>query len=87
MSDAWSEYYTPEEIKRIQEIELQSLDVLKSVCEKLRIRFFMYGGSLIGTVKYSGFVPWDDDLDIAMLREDYERFIKQNTGRINTIGL
>ena len=77
MSDAWSEYYTPEEIKRIQEIELQSLDVLKSVCEKLRIRFFMYGGSLIGTVKYSGFVPWDDDLDIAMLREDYERFIKE----------
>lgn len=77
MSDAWSEYYTPEEIKRIQEIELQSLDVLMGVCEKLQIRFFMYGGSLLGSVKYKGFVPWDDDLDVAMLRDDYERFIKE----------
>lgn len=77
MSDAWNEYYTPEEIKRIQEIELQSLDVLREVCEKLHIRFFMYGGSLLGAVKYKGFIPWDDDLDLAMLRDDYERFITE----------
>lgn len=77
MSDAWSEYYTNEEIKRIQKIELQSLDVLSEVCEKLQIRFFMYGGSLLGTIKYKGFIPWDDDLDIAMLRNDYEKFIEE----------
>jgi len=77
MADAWNVYYTDEEIKEIQRIELCSLDVLESVCEKLKIRFFMYGGSLLGTVKYQGFVPWDDDLDIAMLREDYEKFIQE----------
>lgn len=77
MSDAWNDYYTSEEIKKIQAIELHSLDVLKTVCDKLNIRFFMYGGSLLGAVKYHGFVPWDDDLDIAMLRSDYEKFIRE----------
>lgn len=77
MADAWNGYYTSEDIKKIQAIELRSLDVLKEVCEKLRIRFFMYGGSLLGTIKYKGFVPWDDDLDIAMLRDDYEVFIQE----------
>ncbi len=77
MPDAWNEYYTKEELKRIQEIELRSLDVLTEVCSKLDIRFFVYGGSLLGAIKYQGFVPWDDDLDIAMLRSDYEKFIKE----------
>ena len=76
MPEAWQDYYTDEEIKKIQAIELRSLDVLTEVCDKLGIRFFMYGGSLLGTVKYQGFIPWDDDLDIAMLRGDYEKFIK-----------
>ena len=76
MSEAWNEYYTDEEIKRIQAIELCSLDVLQEICDKLNIRFFVYGGSLLGAIKYQGFVPWDDDLDIAMLRSDYEKFIK-----------
>ena len=79
MADAWNEYYSDEDIKRIQEIELESLDVLEEVCKKLNIRFFMYGGSLLGTIKYQGFVPWDDDLDVAMLRCDYEKFIREGS--------
>lgn len=77
MAEAWNDYYTDYEIMRIQAIELQSLDVLEEVCKKLGIRFFLYGGSLLGAVKYQGFVPWDDDLDIAMLRPDYEKLIKE----------
>lgn len=77
MPEAWHDFYTVDEIKKIQAIELRSLDVLMEVCDKLGIRFFMYGGSLLGVVKYKGFIPWDDDLDIAMLRVDYEKFIKE----------
>lgn len=84
MPEAWQDYYTDEEIKKIQAIELRSLDVLKEVCDKLGICFLMYGGSLLGTVKYRGFIPWDDDLDIAMLREDYEKFIKNAPKLLST---
>lgn len=77
MADAWNDYYSEDDIQKIQRIELQSLDVLEGICKELNIRFFMYGGSLLGTVKYQGFVPWDDDLDIAMLRLDYEKFIQE----------
>ena len=63
-----------EELKRIQ------LDILKridSFCKEHQIKYFMSGGSLIGTIRHKGFIPWDDDIDIMMLRGDYERFIKE----------
>lgn len=80
MNDGWSEFYTEEDIAKIHVIELRSLDVLKDVCEKLNIHYFMYGGSLLGTIKYEGFVPWDDDLDLAMIRKDYEKLIDEGPG-------
>ena len=76
MSEKWNEIYKDEEIKKIQEIELKSLQVFSDLCKKLDIEFFLYGGTMLGAVKYSGFVPWDDDLDIALLRKDYDKFIK-----------
>lgn len=75
--EKWREVYTEEQIKKVQQIELRNLKVLKNVCNKLGIEFFMYGGSLIGTVRHNGFIPWDDDLDIAMFRTDYEKFISE----------
>ena len=77
MAEAWRAYYTEAELAAIQKIELDSLDVLASVCEQLGIDFFLYGGSLLGAVKYGGFVPWDDDLDIALVRKDYEKLLKE----------
>lgn len=75
--EAWKEIYTEEQIKKIQEIELKNLRVLDEVCKKLGIEFFLYGGSLIGAVRHKGFVPWDDDLDVAMSRKDYMRFVNE----------
>lgn len=77
MSEKWEEIYTKEQIKKIQQIEIKNLIELKRVCEEIGVEFFLYGGSLIGAVRHKGFVPWDDDLDVAMSRDDYEKFIRE----------
>ena len=80
MKEAWQNTYKLRDIKTIQKIELESLLIFKELCAKLSIDFFLYGGTLLGAVKYNGFIPWDDDLDIALMREDYEKLIHQGPG-------
>ena len=75
MGEKWREVYTEEQIKKIQRIEVNSLKVLDEACNKLGICYFVYGGTLIGAVRHKGFIPWDDDLDVAMPRNDYMRFV------------
>lgn len=62
----------------IQEIQAVSLEILKQVtdlCEKLRLRYFLTYGTLIGAIRHNGFIPWDDDIDIMMPRKDYEELL------------
>lgn len=77
MSEKWREIYTEEQIAKIQKIELDNLKVLDKICKKIGIEYFVYGGTLIGAVRHNGFVPWDDDLDVAMSRSDYIKFISE----------
>ena len=67
-------FYVPTAIKQAWGAELQILVEIDRICKKYNIRYFAEWGTLIGAVRHGGFVPWDDDLDIGMLREDYERF-------------
>lgn len=58
----------------LKEIQLGILEYLDRFCKKNGIKYYLFYGSLLGAVRHQGYIPWDDDIDVAMFREDYERF-------------
>ncbi|NLZ53422.1 MAG: LicD family protein [Thermoanaerobacteraceae bacterium] len=64
-----------EELKKVQKIELEILADVIRVCDENNIEFFVASGTALGAVRHGGFIPWDDDIDIGMTRDNYERFL------------
>lgn len=63
-------------ISRIREEEIGILDEVHGICKDNNINYYLVGGTLLGSVRNKGFIPWDDDVDICMLRDDFEKFRK-----------
>lgn len=63
-------------LNQLHKVGLEILTVIDKVCKKYGIPYFLCGGSLLGSIRHKGFIPWDDDIDIGMLREDYDKFQK-----------
>ena len=64
------------DLAKIKIIELEIMDYIDKICKKYDIKYYIFWGSLLGAIRHKGFIPWDDDIDIAMLPDDYKKFLE-----------
>ena len=63
-------------LRKLQLVELEILVDFDAFCRKHNLRYYVVGGTLIGAVRHKGFIPWDDDIDVSMPREDFDKMMK-----------
>jgi lipopolysaccharide cholinephosphotransferase len=71
-----NDYLVSTEMKKVWAIEMDLYREVTRVLNKYNLRYFTDGGTTLGGVRHKGFIPWDDDLDICVPREDYEKLLQ-----------
>ena len=69
-----SKQYEPQVLRKLQLAQCLIMEDFIKICEENNLDYFIFAGCAIGVERHGGFIPWDDDIDIGMLRADYERF-------------
>lgn len=64
------------DVEELKQTQLEILDVVAKFCEDNQINYWIDCGTLLGAIRHKGFIPWDDDIDVGMLRPDYDKFMK-----------
>lgn len=72
----------PEQSRHLKEIELEILWEVDRICRENGISYFLDSGTMLGAARHGGFIPWDDDIDLGMIRDDYERFCAIAQGQL-----
>ena len=60
----------------IKKALLEAMDEFHRVCEKHNLKYYLIGGSLIGAIRHKGCIPWDDDIDIVMFKDDFKKLLQ-----------
>lgn len=68
--------YDREMLRKVQLVQAEILEKFADFCEEKDLSYQLFGGTLLGAIRHKGFIPWDDDIDIAMARDDYEKLLK-----------
>ena len=75
--------YDDKTLNKLHQVQLEILNEFVKICKENKLNYFLVGGTLLGAVRHSGFIPWDDDVDVGMPRSDYNKFIKIAKKKLN----
>lgn len=84
---SWASYPVDKPDESLRDLQGKALEIVSEIhriCKELGIGYFVCGGTMLGYVRHGGFIPWDDDIDVGMLREDYDRFLAEAPKIINS---